>query len=1116
MILETTTISGRPDGTRPLTGAERVPMDQGEFTIDATTQDIANLAIVNISQRLAAFRDASCFYVSKRITASDSNNGTSDGEPFLTIGAAVAAAKAYVLANPGKLAKVHCGPGTFTEASLPFRPGPGVLVYADSQRTTIIKPATGQELNGFFALDSGAMLVNLTFAGHQATGTSATDSSIGTRAWAVRFDELANGGQGPILYASPYVKDCLSITAEDDAGLAGSTSVGDTGGGIEIDGAKCHPNSPVRSMVVYGYTQQNLGGPGIVIKNDAYGELVSFFGLFCTWHVQAEKGGWATMSGGGCSEFGTYGVVADGYSPSALFTGTLRASAAAGALSVDVMSMTANRIGSSSRPHNGLIMLLGGTGYVVSASSPINSSGTVVSDSDVTRAGYRVTLYNPSGIGLATNAAQGATCDFRRRSQVSAGCHTALFVGSGNNYQALPWNGGVPVRANEFVERNFGRVFGLRVNDAGDITAAGGAFSIDGTSGAVTINTSQFNLSGLNAIGPFSRNGYSPVGVQIQEASNNVTLLSSLGSSDGNTVPTQFAVRSYSDNRYLAGLSVTNGQPIAITDNSTQDANGYWTRSRNISLNIAATGDASTNQLVLGSDSRLSNSREWSAATVSQVDAQAGTSTSRAAFTPQRVFQAIAAWWAASTGATGRSVAIAATQSDGRTALGLGSAAVAATTDFATAAQGGLANTAVQPSGLSGYVQTSDSRLSDARTPTEHSQAWSTITGTPTTISGYGITDSFTQANVRSTPLTGYVSSSGTIAASDSILTAIQKLNGNITAAVAGSVTNVTATSPIVSSGGATPNLSISAATTSVAGYMSSSDKSKLNGIAAGATAFDPTSPGAIGDTTAAAGTFTSLTATGRVIKSVNGAASAPPVSLTGTWFSGGTTTTTKPQFLVEPDGTTSAAWSTAGTGIGVNASSGFIGNLLDLQVNGVSYLVIGKNKIVIGRNANYVSFAGGTDSGEAPTGACGNGGFRVTNSNFYAWSSSLDTTLTPDLRLYRDSANTLAQRNGTSGQVSRIYRTYTDASNYERVGLDVSSNTFTFGPQAAGTGTLRPFYISTGSTTVASLASAATVGAGSRAFVTDATATTFLSTVAGGGSNKVPVVSDGTNWLIG
>lgn len=58
--------------------------------------------------------------------------------------------------------------------------------------------------------------------------------------------------------------------------------------------------------------------------------------------------------------------------------------------------------------------------------------------------------------------------------------------------------------------------------------------------------------------------------------------------------------------------------------------------------------------------------------------------------------------------------------------------------------------------------------------------------------------------------------------------------------------------------------------------------------------------------------------------------------------------------------------------------------------------------------------------------------------------------------------------------------------------------------------------YVKSGSTTVASLPAAGTVGAGARHFVTDAFATTFLSTVAGGGANKVPVVSDGVNWLIG
>ncbi len=51
---------------------------------------------------------------------------------------------------------------------------------------------------------------------------------------------------------------------------------------------------------------------------------------------------------------------------------------------------------------------------------------------------------------------------------------------------------------------------------------------------------------------------------------------------------------------------------------------------------------------------------------------------------------------------------------------------------------------------------------------------------------------------------------------------------------------------------------------------------------------------------------------------------------------------------------------------------------------------------------------------------------------------------------------------------------------------------------------------------TVATLPSAVTSGAGARATVTDANATTFNSVVAGGGANIVPVHSDGTNWRIG
>lgn len=58
--------------------------------------------------------------------------------------------------------------------------------------------------------------------------------------------------------------------------------------------------------------------------------------------------------------------------------------------------------------------------------------------------------------------------------------------------------------------------------------------------------------------------------------------------------------------------------------------------------------------------------------------------------------------------------------------------------------------------------------------------------------------------------------------------------------------------------------------------------------------------------------------------------------------------------------------------------------------------------------------------------------------------------------------------------------------------------------------------YVKVSAVAVSALPSAATAGNGARATVSDATATTFNSVVAGGGSNSVPVFSDGTNWRIG
>ena len=100
----------------------------------------------------------------------------------------------------------------------------------------------------------------------------------------------------------------------------------------------------------------------------------------------------------------------------------------------------------------------------------------------------------------------------------------------------------------------------------------------------------------------------------------------------------------------------------------------------------------------------------------------------------------------------------------------------------------------------------------------------------PTTISGYGITDA--------QPLDGDLTAIAGLAGTSGILkkTAVDTwvLDTN-TYVTSSGVTSVTGTAPIVSSGGNTPSISISAATTSAPGSMSAADKTKLDGIATGA-----------------------------------------------------------------------------------------------------------------------------------------------------------------------------------------------------------------------------------------------------------------------------------------
>jgi hypothetical protein len=84
-------------------------------------------------------------------------------------------------------------------------------------------------------------------------------------------------------------------------------------------------------------------------------------------------------------------------------------------------------------------------------------------------------------------------------------------------------------------------------------------------------------------------------------------------------------------------------------------------------------------------------------------------------------------------------------------------------------------------------------------------------------------------------------------------------------------------------------------------------------------------------------GTFSGGAITGATDVQAAGASDVPGLKVTGLPYTAGSSTTNKPQFLVEPSGTTSTAWSTSGTMLGVNAATGFVGILAEFQLAGVS-----------------------------------------------------------------------------------------------------------------------------------------------------------------------------------
>ena len=293
------------------------------------------------------------------------------------------------------------------------------------------------------------------------------------------------------------------------------------------------------------------------------------------------------------------------------------------------------------------------------------------------------------------------------------------------------------------------------------------------------------------------------------------------------------------------------------------------------------------------------------------------------------------------------------------------------------------------------------------------------------------------------------------------------------------------------------------AGTTNTAGTNFTITGSQSTGPAAGGSIILQTAPGdTTHATTAASGTGTTATITfsGTNVYTVGGTITVAGVTPAG--YNGvGQTVTASSAGSVSFTNATTGAQTVAGTVIGASTQNALV---TALTISGAGQ-ILSPNGYAIG-GATAALGQGIAPSGSA-TSVIGttvklsdNGGnvylsailSAITFNSAAAINFGSSGIATPDAGLSRISAGVVGVGTGAQGSVAGSLQ----AKNITANGVIVLANF-----------------------TVAGLPSASTSGAGATAFVTDSTLGLSAGlglTVVGGGANKVPVYSDGTNWIIG